>query len=248
MKILLTGSEGFIGKNLQSFLKDEHQLICLDKKTGNDLINCDLDYDVDLVIHLAGLSGVRQSLDNPVDYWINNVVASHRIFKQFKDKKILYASSSTAREPFRNPYAMSKFYMEQIAPATSLGMRFTTVYGPGAREGMLIPKLIKNDVSYINVDHHRDFIHVEDLMSAIKLLMVNKIKKRKVIEIGTGDSINLLDLLDKLNINVEDKRMGTMFERKNNQASIQVLKDLGWSTKTNLIEYIKKERGNYGNF
>lgn len=247
MKILLTGSEGFIGKNLQSFLKDEHQLICLDKKTGNDLINCDLDYDVDLVIHLAGLSGVRQSLDNPVDYWINNVVASHRIFKTFKNKKILYASSSTAREPFRNPYAMSKFYMEQIAPATSLGMRFTTVYGPGAREGMLIPKLIKNDVSYINVDHYRDFIHVEDLMIAIKLLMVNKIKKRKVIEIGTGDSINLLDLLDKLNMSVEDKRMGTVFERKNNKASIQILKDLGWSAKTNLIEYIKNERGNYGN-
>ena len=86
MKILLTGSEGFIGQNLQEFLKDRHQIICLDKKTGNDLINCDLDYDVDLVIHLAGLSGVRQSLDNPVDYWTNNVVASWRLFKQFKNK------------------------------------------------------------------------------------------------------------------------------------------------------------------
>jgi len=246
MKILLTGSEGFIGKNLQSFLKDEHQLICLDKKTGNDLINCDLDYDVDLVIHLAGLSGVRQSLDNPVDYWTNNVIGSHRIFEKFKDKKILYASSSTANEPWRNPYAMSKFYMEQIAPENSLGMRFTTVYGPGGRENMLIPKLIKNDVSYINVDHYRDFIHVEDLMSAIKILIKNDVSN-KVIEIGTGSSINLLDLLDKLNMTIEDKRMGTMFERKNNKASIQVLKDLGWFAKTDLIEYIKNERGNYGN-
>ena len=246
MKILLTGSEGFIGKNLQSFLKDQHQLICLDKKLGNDLINCDLDYDVDLVIHLAGLSGVRQSLDNPVDYWTNNVIGSHRIFEKFKDKKILYASSSTANEPWRNPYAMSKFYMEQIAPENSLGMRFTTVYGPGGRENMLIPKLIKNDVSYINVDHFRDFIHVEDLMIAIKILIKNDVNN-KVIEIGTGSSINLLDLLDKLNMTIEDKRMGTMFERKNNKASIQVLKDLGWSAKTDLIEYIKNERGNYGN-
>ena len=245
MKILLTGSEGFIGKNLQSFLKDQHQLICLDKKLGNDLINCDLDYDVDLVIHLAGLSGVRQSLDNPVDYWTNNVVASHRIFSQFKNKKILYASSSTANEPWRNPYAMSKFYMEQIAPSNSLGMRFTTVYGPGAREGMLIPKLIKSDVNYINVDHYRDFIHIDDLMSAIKILMTNNVKEN-FLEIGTCYSINLLDHLDKLNISVEDKRMGTVFERKNNKASIQILKDLGWSAKTDLIEYIKKERGNYG--
>ena len=125
-------------------------------------------------------------------------------------------------------------------------MRFTTVYGPGGREGMLIPKLIKDDVSYINVDHFRDFIHVEDLMSAIKILIKNDVKD-KVLEIGTGSSINLLDLLDKLNMTIEDKRMGTMFERKNNKASIQVLKDLGWSAKTDLIEHIKKERGNYGN-
>src|SRR5210317_253410 len=246
MKILLTGSEGFIGQNLQSFLKDEHQLICLDKKLGNDLINCNLDYDVDLVIHLAGLSGVRDSLDNPTDYWINNVVTSHRLFDHFKNVRILYASSSTASEPWRNPYAMSKYYMEKIAPKNSLGMRFTTVYGPGGRENMLIPKLIKNDVSYINVDHFRDFIHIEDLMVAIKILIKNDVNN-KVIEIGTGSSINLLDLLDKLNINVKDKRMGTVFERKNNKASIQILKDLGWSAKTNLIEYIKNERGNYGN-
>ena len=94
MNILLTGSEGFIGKNLQSFLKDNHHLICLDKKTGNDLITCDLDYDVDLVIHLAGLSGVRQSLDDPIGYWDNNVVACYRVFNKFKNEhKILYASS-----------------------------------------------------------------------------------------------------------------------------------------------------------
>ena len=126
MNILLTGSEGFIGQHLQSFLKDKHHLICLDKKTGNDLLTCDLDYDVDLVIHLAGLSGVRDSLDNPVDYWTNNVVATYRVFNQFKNgPKILYASSSTAYEPWRNPYAMSKHYMESIAPHNALAMRFT---------------------------------------------------------------------------------------------------------------------------
>ena len=203
MKILLTGSEGFIGQHLQSFLKDKHQLICLDKKTGNDLITCDLDYDVDLVIHLAGLSGVRDSLDNPVGYWTNNVVASYRVFKQFKNgPKILYASSSTAREPWRNPYAMSKYYMETIAPHNALGMRFTTVYGPGAREQMLIPKILRDEVSYINIDHSRDFIHIEDVQTAISFLISNKIKKRKVIDVGTGVSNKLIDILYHLNIDV----------------------------------------------
>jgi len=245
MNILLTGSEGFIGQHLQSFLKDKYNLICLDKKTGNDLITCDLDYDVDLVIHLAGLSGVRDSLDNPVEYWTNNVVATYRIFKQFKNgPKILYASSSTAREPWRNPYAMSKFYMETIAPHNALGMRFTTVYGPGAREQMLIPKILRDEVSYINVDHSRDFIHIEDVLTAIGFLIVNKIKKRKVIDVGTGVSNKLIDILSHLNIDVKDKRMGTMFERKDNKAQIGVLSEMGWVPKTNLLDYLKE---NYDN-
>ena len=245
MNILLTGSEGFIGQHLQSFLKDKYNLICLDKKTGNDLITCDLDYDVDLVIHLAGLSGVRDSLDNPVEYWTNNVVATYRVFKQFKNgPKILYASSSTAKEPWRNPYAMSKFYMETIAPHNALGMRFTTVYGPGAREQMLIPKILRDDVSYINVDHSRDFIHIEDVLTAIGFLIVNKIKKRKVIDVGTGVSNKLIDILSHLNIDVKDKRMGTMFERKDNKAQIGVLSEMGWVPKTNLLDYLKE---NYDN-
>ena len=245
MKILLTGSEGFIGQHIQSFLKDKHNLICLDKKTGNDLLNCDLDYDVDLVIHLAGLSGVRQSLDNPIGYWDNNVVASYRVFNQFKNgPKILYASSSTAKEPWRNPYAMSKYYMETIAPHNAIGMRFTTVYGPGAREQMLIPKILKDDVPYINVDHVRDFIHVDDIMSAIGTLMINKIKKRKVVDIGTGLGFNLLDILSHLNIEVKDKRMGTIFERKDNVAHIGTLTKMGWMPQTNLLDYLKE---NYDN-
>ena len=98
MNILLTGSLSFHRSTHTIIFKDKYNLICLDKKTGNDLLTCDLDYDVDLVIHLAGLSGVRDSLDNPV-VLTNNVVASYRVFKQFKNSpKILYASSSTARE------------------------------------------------------------------------------------------------------------------------------------------------------
>ena len=245
MNILLTGSEGFIGQHIQSFLKDKYNLICLDKKTGNDLLNCSLDYDVDLVIHLAGLSGVRDSLDKPVDYWLNNVVASFRVFDKFKNgPKILYASSSTAKEPWRNPYAMSKYSMEQIAPHNALGMRFTTVYGPGAREQMFIPKLLRDDVSYINVDHIRDFIHIDDLLSAIGCLIINKIKKRKVIDIGTGISHKLIDITSHLNIDIKDKRMGTIFERKDNTAKIGLLTELGWSAKIDLLDYLKE---NYDN-
>ena len=240
MNILLTGSEGFIGKNLQSFLKDNHHLICLDKKTGNDLITCDLDYDVDLVIHLAGLSGVRQSLDNPIGYWDNNVVASYRVFNQFKNgPKILYASSSTAKEPWRNPYAMSKYYMETIAPHNAIGMRFTTVYGPGARETMLIPRILRNDVPYINVNHKRDFIHVDDVISAILLLLHNTYKG--IIDVGTGVSNKLTDIISSVGIEAKGQ-IGGDNERFDNKADTSILNSFGWKSNIELFDYIKNNK------
>ena len=110
---------------------------------------------------------------------------------------------------------------------------------------MLIPKILRDDVSYINVDHIRDFIHVEDILTAIGFLIVNKPpKKRKVIDIGTGVSHNLLDILSHLNMEVKDKRMGTMFERKDNKADIDILKQMGWRPQTNILDYLKE---NYDN-
>ena len=110
MNILLTGSDGFIGTHLSKHLKKlKHKVTEIDIKSGNDLMNCPLDYKVDLVIHLAGLSGVRKSLDTPTEYWKQNVICGQRLFETFKDAKIVYASSSTAAEPWRNPYAMSKY-------------------------------------------------------------------------------------------------------------------------------------------
>ena len=143
MNILLTGSEGFIGSNLKNKLDN---VTCLDLKLGEDLLTCELPNNIDVVIHLAGLSGVRISLDNPAEYWKQNVIGSQRIFEHYKNSRILYASSSTAHEPWKNPYAMSKYSMEQLEHNNCLGMRFTTVYGTGARKDMLIPKILRNDI------------------------------------------------------------------------------------------------------
>lgn len=239
MNILLTGSEGFIGQHLFNFLKVNHKVICLDKKTGNDLLTCDLKYNVDLVIHLAGLSGVRDSLDRPTEYWEQNVIAGQRLFDYFKDTRILYASSSTAHEPWKNPYAMSKYSLEQIAPENSVGMRFTTVYGPNARENMLIPRILRNDVPYINTNHSRDFIHVDDLVRAIDSLIKSNIKG--ITDIGSGRTNNLIELVDYFRIDCK-RVVGNAFERLDNLADNTLLNTIGWSPKIDLYNYIKENR------
>ena len=239
MNILLTGSEGFIGQHLFNFLKVNHKVICLDKSTGNDLLTCDLKYNVDLVIHLAGLSGVRDSLDRPTEYWEQNVIAGQRLFDYFKDTRILYASSSTAHEPWKNPYAMSKYSLEQIAPENSIGMRFTTVYGPNARKTMLIPRILRNDVPYINTNHSRDFIHVDDLVRAIDSLIKSNLKG--ITDIGSGKTNNLIELMDYFKIDCK-RVVGNAFERLDNLADNTLLNTIGWSPKIDLYNYIKENR------
>ena len=41
---------------------------------------------------------------------------------------------------------------------------------------MLIPRILRNDVPYVNVNHKRDFIHINDLMNAIDILMIENIR------------------------------------------------------------------------
>ena len=57
-----------------------------------DLNDCELNEEFDLIIHLAGKSGVRESINDPAGYWRNNVEVSKRLFKRYPETRILYAS------------------------------------------------------------------------------------------------------------------------------------------------------------
>ena len=118
-------------------------------------------------------------------------------------------------------------------------MRFTTTYGNNAREKMLIPSILRNDVPYINVDHSRDFIHVDDLCRAI-IMLIDK-NEYGVIDIGTGISNKLTDIMEYCKLTYQGV-IGSEIERKDNKADITNLTKYGWSPKINLFEYLDKER------
>ena len=78
MKILVTGHNGFIGTQLVKRLQqDNHEIVGIDKKSDTDINSSDLP-KVDLVIHLAGIGGVRESMKDPKKYWDNNVEGTKR--------------------------------------------------------------------------------------------------------------------------------------------------------------------------
>ena len=91
MHIMLTGHRGFIGSTLLRKLTKEHSVVGFDLKDGwdrdnlnnsQDLLTCEFKEEFDLIIHLAGKSGVRESINDPAGYWRNNVEASKRLFER----------------------------------------------------------------------------------------------------------------------------------------------------------------------
>jgi nucleoside-diphosphate-sugar epimerase len=252
MNILLTGSDGFIGSALYDrLIKQGHTVFGLDIKRGLefDLMYFDQwpdaisDVKIDLVIHLAGKSGVRESLQDPASYWINNVDASRRLFERYEGTRILYASSSSAYEPDLNPYAASKFILEELAErydaANMLGMRFHTVYSDSCpRENMFFNKLRNGTLEY-TTRHYRDFVHLEDVLDAIEIL-IKATHVNGVVDIGTGNPVRIQDLAPELPV-----RLNTPGERSWTCANTEKMKALGFKPKYSVEKFLTNN--NLGN-
>tara|TARA_B100001113_G_scaffold2109_1_gene1790 strand:+ start:879 stop:1787 length:909 start_codon:yes stop_codon:yes gene_type:complete len=201
--ILVTGSEGFIGKYLVNWLRSDavyssFKIDGIDIKKGQDIgdfTRPDIRYDC--VIHLAAFADIRNSLDDPERFWENNVEKARGIFKycEVNNIRLLYASSAGAKEWWLNPYATTKKVNELMAPHNSVGMRFFNVFEQEfkSRHDMLYRMLEDKTAKYLT-KHKRDWIHVEDVCRAIAHLIPSTITG--VVDIGTGESTSVLELAE----------------------------------------------------
>jgi len=234
MHIMLTGHRGFIGTELLKRLTKNHSVVGFDLVDGQDLLTVPLKERFDLIIHLAGVAGLRDSFEDPKSHWYNNVEVMKRLLSIYgNNTRILYASSSSAAEPELNPYAASKFLME-IAAANyinTLGMRFHTVYSANPRKGMFMQKLIDNELEY-TTNHYRDFIHLEDLCDAIELLIQSDFTD--VIDIGTGNPVLISDLAPNYPV-----RISTYGERQEKRANTDKMESLGFRPKYDIQKFLK---------
>jgi len=251
MKILLTGHKGFIGTALFKALSLNHQVTGMDLQDGwdrdhlnnsQDLLTCEFpNIEFDLIIHLAGKSGVRESFRDPAGYWQNNIEASRRLFERYENTRILYASSSSAYEPDLNPYAASKYCLEELASRypDTLGMRFHTVYSDNCpRENMFFNKLRNRTLEY-TTRHYRDFIHLFDLIDGIQIL-INNPHVNGIIDIGTGHPVKIQDLAPDLPV-----RLNTPGERQWTSANTEKMRSLGFKPKYTVEKFLtNQEKGN----
>lgn len=238
MRILITGHEGFIGRNALRVLSKNHEVIpyegniCEWKMTES--------YgSPDVVLHLAALAGVRKSWTDPEGYWKVNVTASNRIFRwaEINNVKVIYASSSSVYEWWKNPYATSKKAMEEHAPFRSIGMRFHTVYGPDSRPDMFYDMMLNNKIEY-KTDHYRDWTHVEDICSAIETLLTYP-NYTGIVDIGSDEPISVSEVLETYGYR-DVPFKDVVGEREVTHANIDEMRKLGWEPKYHILEEVRK--------
>ena len=158
MAVLVTGGAGYIGSHTVVLLQEAgHEVVVFDNLCNSHpevfkrielitsvrpvFVEGDIrdkfsleklftEYDIDCVIHFAGLKAVGESMDKPLLYYQNNVVGSLNLFEVMAAnccKRIVFSSSATvygdpASVPIRenfplsatNPYGQSKLMIENI--------------------------------------------------------------------------------------------------------------------------------------
>ena len=139
LKILVTGSSGFIGSNLCKLLRSRgHQVLGVDLADGADFVADINDFDwsliefeeLDGVVHLAAKTSVPESVLMPDIYHRTNVEATRRLFNWCSKKgvvKIIFASSAAVygdtdvnvkrvgqEGELGSPYAVTKLTGEEI--------------------------------------------------------------------------------------------------------------------------------------
>ncbi|MEK9699046.1 MAG: NAD(P)-dependent oxidoreductase [Candidatus Poseidoniales archaeon] len=234
-KVLVTGHKGFIGSYVYSDWCETHG----HHVTGIDEPDDIVDFnggDYDAVIHLAAFANIRDSLKDPESFYINNVVKVKKLFDWCRETnaRLLYASSSAVDGNYwENPYAMSKWINEQMAPPNSVGMRFTTVYGSNSREDMLYRMLEKKTATYLT-NHKRDWIHVKDVARAIRYLMASDLTGP--VPVGTGNGVYVTELAKKMGMGHLPVTEHTPGESNDNTADTTLLRSTGWFPTENVLK------------
>lgn len=209
MKILITGTNGYIGKSLYNVLKDEHDVIGLtrndfdltDFQSMNDFFQSKY---FDVVIHCAAVGGSRLKQDLPHNMDVNLTMYYNLLQHKSYFNKLIHFGSGAELYSKDTPYGLSKHVINK----SSLGidnfynLRVFAVFD----ENELDTRFIKNNIkNYINkkpleIYHNRkmDFFYMDDLVTLVKYYIFNN-NLPKEIDCCYNHSPHMLDIVDIIN-------------------------------------------------
>jgi nucleoside-diphosphate-sugar epimerase len=224
-KILITGSNGFVGKQLCKALKLlNYEVIelpssagdIMDPKTWENIPSCNS------VIHLAAKTFVPDSWKYPDLFLQTNTLGTERALEYCRKygARMIFISSYLYGNPSSlpisenaaiytpNPYALSKktaedfcrFYADAFQVNTII-LRPFNLYGYGQSENFLIPEIILqvlkgNEIHVKDLEPKRDYIFITDFIDAI--ICSIEMNKFEIFNIGSGMSYSVAEIIQMI--------------------------------------------------
>ncbi len=237
-RVLVTGGAGFIGRRLVRALLDQGaEVTVVDKRPPRDpdvrsVLGDLCDPSVaaeavrpgtDVIMHLAAVTSVLRSIEDPVETYRTNVDATATLLELARTRGVaafLLASTNavagnvgtrviTEQTPILplTPYGATKAAGEMLLSAycasygiAGCALRFSNVYGPGMQEkDSFVPRLMRaaRDGGGVQVygdgNQVRDLIHVDDIVAGI--LLAWRAGATGPLILGAGESFSVNDIV-----------------------------------------------------
>ena len=186
--------------------------------------------NIEVVVHLAAMAGVRPSIENPVLYQEVNCLGTQNILECMKEKRIMnlvmassssvYGNSKTV--PFKesdivdfaiSPYAATKKANEvmthvyhKLYNMNVIMLRFFTVYGPRQRPDLAINKFTrlmlegKKIPMFGDGSTSRDYTYIGDIVDGIERSVNYCLNNSNVYEILNLGNSSPVSLKEMINI------------------------------------------------
>lgn len=212
--ILITGSSGYVGTATKEVLEQKgYTVIGFDKKDGNDTRNIFKLFFACLkkpkaIIHLSAKKSIPKSIQNPMSYYLNNILSSFSVglVSRMLGIPVVFSSSAAVYSP-TNPYAKSKLIEEKVLKCLSKALvvlRYFNIVGKTKtvkdNESTNIFSVIgrEPEIKINNVSSTRDYVHIMDiaLANALSVEYLNT-GKFLITDIFTGTQVTMLEVIEE---------------------------------------------------
>ena len=238
---------------------------CIIKRYSSyqDLQNDIIYFKPDLVVHLASTQARKGETDAEVIQ--SNIIFGISILEALQklDYQITFINTDTCLPKNVNRYALSKTQfaewgrsiVESCNSITFINVYLQMVYGPGDDLGKFPSYIVHscyknvNDLKLSAGLQLRDFIYIDDVISAYLTLIenINNFKTFEEVPLGAGISISVKEFVEtahKLASSSTKLLFGAVPLRKNEPmecvADPALLYSLGWKPKFSLIEGLQE--------
>jgi CDP-paratose synthetase len=220
---------------------------------------------IDAVVHVATDYG--RDPEKPLSaFWANEVfpmklleAATRGGVRQFINFDTFFSANKAVYDHL-GAYTLSKRHFQEwgkqfsaSAPVAFVNLRLFHVYGPGDGAGKFVPAMVARCMAGESIDlsdglQKRDFIHVHDLVSALKFVLESRQHAGGFThyDVGTGQSASIREFMEtmrevcgghaSLNFGVIASRAGEFADAK---ADISALSALGWKPQVDIRSGIK---------